>query len=312
MLSIIAAPVARLRGAKLINWLQDIFPEVAQAAGVGSGRLTTYAYQLLQRLRDASLRSAHGNVVLGDRMAEHLAARGLPAKQIHKVSNFADGALIRPLPATQSALRTRLGLVDTFVIGYSGNFGRVHEYETLLAAIAALQRPERPADPAKREHRPAPAFAWLIIGGGALYDELRHHVTSRGFANVHFLPYQAEETLADSLAAADVHIVSLRPEFEGLIVPSKFYGIAAAGRPTVFIGDPDGEIARLLSRHECGHTVRVGDGEGLARMFHDLALDPHACHAMGERARAAFEAEFDKPIAVASWARLLREIGSEK
>src|SRR5262245_3258216 len=88
-----------------------------------------------------------------------------------------------------------------------------------------------------------PDIVWLFIGGGALYRQFETEIRCRGLRSVQYQPYQPRDRLADSLSAADVHIVSLRPALEGLVVPSKFYGIAAAGRPTIFIGDKDGEIA---------------------------------------------------------------------
>jgi glycosyltransferase involved in cell wall biosynthesis len=127
-----------------------------------------------------------------------------------------------------------------------------------------------------------------------------------------FKPYQPQARLAESLSASDVHLVSLRPELEGLIVPSKFYGIAAVGRPTLFIGDKDGEIARLLARHECGFTVAMGDGAGLAQIILNLAAQPTLCHNMGERARRASEGEFDRSIAIARWFKLLTEVCGAK
>ena len=123
-----------------------------------------------------------------------------------------------------------------------------------------------------------------------------------------FRPYQPRARLAESLSAADVHLVSLRPELEGLVVPSKIYGILAAGRPALFIGDDDGEIARLLAANGCGRTVATGDGAALAATVLALGRDPALVGHMGRRARAAFEAEFDKRAAVARWAELLVEL----
>jgi hypothetical protein len=71
-----------------------------------------------------------------------------------------------------------------------------------------------------------------------------------------------------------VHLVSLRREMEGLVVPSKFYGIAAAGRPTVFIGDPEGEIPLILAKHEIGVTVRPGNVDELVAVLLDLKASP--------------------------------------
>ena len=84
-------------------------------------------------------------------------------------------------------------------------------------------------------------------------------------------------------------------------MPSKFYGIAAAGRPTIFIGSPLGEIARAIAHHSCGYTVSPQDGEALVDKILELASDPELRSAMGSRAREAFEAHWDKSRGVASW-----------
>jgi len=119
-------------------------------------------------------------------------------------------------------------------------------------------------------------------------------------------PYQPREGLAMSLGLADVHLVSLQPSMEGLVMPSKVYGVAAAGRPLVYIGDPGGEIAEIVSRHDIGLAVRAGDAEALAAALLELKADPRRRLAMGARARALFEAQYDKPIALERWGTALR------
>jgi colanic acid biosynthesis glycosyl transferase WcaI len=98
-----------------------------------------------------------------------------------------------------------------------------------------------------------------------------------------------------------VHIVSLRPELEGLIVPSKFYGVAAVARPTIFVGSRSGEIGRILFKNACGLTVESGDGPKLAAAIAELASDRDRCHAMGECARAYCEAASNKKCAIEIW-----------
>jgi glycosyltransferase involved in cell wall biosynthesis len=299
MLSVLAAPIARLRRARLVNWLQDVFPEVAEALGLGKGRLSATAYVLLRWLRDQSLRSADVNVAVGERMAERLAGAGIARTRIAVIPNWADGELIRPVPRAENALRREWGLAEAFVVGYSGNLGRAHEFETVLGAIAAL---ERRADAA----RPAlPRVLWLFVGGGAQLGALRHEAERRGLTSLRFQPYQPRERLAESLSAADVHLVSLRPELEGLIVPSKAYGIAAAGRPAIFIGDENGEIAGMLKAHGCGITVPLGDSAGLAAAVLELAANREMCRTMGEHARAALTTTYDVSVGVRKWAALL-------
>jgi glycosyltransferase involved in cell wall biosynthesis len=318
MLSLVAAPIARARRAHLVNWMQDIFPEIAETVGVGRSRLARTAFRVLRVLRDRSLRGAAANVVVGERMACRLDALGVGADRIRLIPNWADGSLVRPLAPSINRLRSAWGLDHAFVVGYSGNLGRAHEYETLLEAIAALEerraagRPDSAADPdvGGTGGGATPEIKWLFIGGGALYCAFEDEVCRRGLKSVQFRPYQPRERLSESLSAADVHLVSLRPALEGLVVPSKFYGIAAAGRPAIFIGAEDGEIARLIADYRCGRRVAERDGAGLARTILELAADPAACRRMEENARRAFEREFDKSIAVERWAALLQEVAA--
>jgi glycosyltransferase involved in cell wall biosynthesis len=201
MLSVIAAPIARLRGARLVNWLQDLFPEVAEAVGVGTNPVMRGSYGLMRALRNASLRAASMNVVLGERMAERVKAAG--AQAITIIPNWSDGREIRPVARSENVLRKEWGLEGRFVVGYSGNLGRAHEYRTLIDAIALIEETS-PTD--------AEPVVWLFIGGGALYDRFREEVAARGLTSVVFKPYQPRERLSESLSAADVHLVSLKPE----------------------------------------------------------------------------------------------------
>jgi glycosyltransferase involved in cell wall biosynthesis len=303
MLSVIAAPIARLKGARLVNWLQDLFPEVAEAVGVGASPLMRGFYGLLRSLRDASLRTASMNVVLGERMAERVAAAGVKATTI--IPNWSDGREIRPVARSENVLRKEWGLDGCFVVGYSGNLGRAHEYRTLIDAIALIEE----TVPA---HPDAEPVAWLFIGGGALYERFREEVAARGLTSVVFKPYQPRERLSESLSAADVHLVSLKPELEGLIVPSKFYGVAAVGRPTLFIGDAHGEIAIVVARHDCGLCVGEGQSRALSQAIAALAADPPRREAMGANARRAFETHYDKTIAFQSWRTILRDVEGGK
>jgi glycosyltransferase involved in cell wall biosynthesis len=306
MLSMIAVPVCWLRGARLVNWLQDIFPEAAQALGVG-GLAARAPYGLMRWLRNRSLKAAHMNVVLGERMAQRVSGLGVASDRVRIIPNWADGNAIAPIDHAANALRAEWGLGDAFVVAYSGNLGRAHEIETLLEAMTIVATAVERAILARNMPKCRPVL-WLFIGSGALFDPLQAEVERLGLTSVRFKSYQPSALLAQSLPAADVHLVSLRPELEGLIVPSKFYGICAAGRPTIFVGDRNGEIARLIACHECGRTVAVGDGSGLAQTVLDLAADPALCGRMGECARQAFDAEFDKSIAIARWERLLLEV----
>jgi len=287
MLSVTVWVACRLRRARLLNWLQDLFPEVARELGFGS--IPAAVHRLLLALRDRSLRAAECNVTLGERMREYVASRGVAPARLAVIPNWADGVAIRPMAADRSQLRHRLGLDGRFVVGYSGNLGMAHDVDALLVAA--------------RELRDDASLVFLLSGGGSGMRRLQSEAHANALPNLRFLPYQAAEDLGDSLAAADVHLVSLRPELEGLIVPSKTYGVLAAGRAVTFIGDDDGEIARLLRQHGCG--VSVESGERLAAALRTLRADPATVESMGLRARVAFDAGFSCATVVERWQSLL-------
>lgn len=294
LISVIAAVAARLRGAQLVNWIQDLFPEVALALGVKSIKPLS---PLLLGLRDRSLRAARMNVVLGEHMAERVAARGVSREHIRIIPNWTDGRLVYPVPSAGNSLRQAWGFAEKFVIGYSGNMGRAHEFMTVIESAFAL--------------RQDPTIAFLFIGAGAQRSWLEDEFGRRGINNVHFRPYQPRERLAQSLSVPDVHVVTLRESLEGLIVPSKYYGIAAAGRAVVHIGDTDGEIARILHGERCGYAVHRGDAQGLTDLLRQLSRDPEHVQNLGHRARMAFVARFDQPIAVQKWREVLALSGEQ-
>ena len=132
------AIIAKMKGADLVNWLQDIFPEVAEALNVG-GALGRLATAVLRPVPNWSLRSAKVNVVVGEAMAARLQELGLRPEKIKVISNWADRALISPFPPEESALRKEWIQGNRFVVGYAGNLGRAHDIDTVLAAMALLQ-----------------------------------------------------------------------------------------------------------------------------------------------------------------------------
>jgi colanic acid biosynthesis glycosyl transferase WcaI len=292
LISLVAVMATRCRGAILVNWLQDVFPEVASA--LGASPLPAVLDRLLRSWRDASLRVAAANIVIGKRMREYLVGRGIPPNTMHVIENWALANTSRPKDSDESELRARLGLGGKFVVGYSGNLGRAHEHRIFLEAALALQSDGN--------------VQFLFIGGGIRMDALRTMAEQRHLSNMRFLPYQPRESLEDSLAAADVHLVSLLPSLEGLIVPSKFYGVLAAGRPVVFVGDPEGELSRVIRESRCGFVVAVGDSADLAAAIRRLQNDVDQRASMGTAARDLLSARFGAPRALTSWIALVNHL----
>jgi len=284
--SIVAMAAARRKGARLVNWLQDIYPETAVELGVPFMRGPLAAS--LTALRNRSLRRADATVVVGDLMARKVESLGAPAARVHVIPNWCNDEDIRPVTQSENSLRQSWGLAGQFVFGYSGNLGRAHEFQTLHEAAERL--------------RNEPRFIFLMIGGGKRFEELAQAVKRQGLTcSFRFIPYQEQKMLSYSLAAADAHWLSLNPKLEGLIVPSKFYGIAAVGKPIIVIGDKYGEIARLVQQHGCGIVVAPGDAEALADALRLLSSAPETISEMGHRARLMLDGHFTRQQALQRW-----------
>jgi glycosyltransferase involved in cell wall biosynthesis len=228
-------------------------------------------------------------------MADKVASRGILKDRIHVIANWSEDDEIVPVAASDNPLRREWGLENKFVVGYSGNLGRAHEFDTVLGAAERL--------------RSNSDIVFLCIGGGHLLNALAKSVQERGLGNFRFMDYQDQALLKFSLCASDVHWISLKPEVEGLIVPSKVYGIAAAGRPVIAICAKNGEIAKLVEQYQCGCVVEPGNADALVNSILQLSQDIELRTKMGRHARAMLEAHFTRRQALERWRYLLEHIG---
>ena len=291
LISMVAWMVGKLKGTRTVNWLQDLFPEVA----IGLGDIwLQFVQRFLKWLRNVSLDAALLNISIGHRMAQNLVKIGVPAAKLRTVHNWADGKAVVPCVREANRLRMEWGFDSRFVIGYSGNMGRAHEFETILGAI--------------RFFEDIPDLGFLFIGSGVHRDRLSSEFKGRPSMKVVFKPFQPREQLKYSLSVPDVHLVTLQPAMEGLIVPSKFYGIAAAGRPTIFVGDPNGEVPEILRSADCGFTVAKGDVAGLVKAIVELKQNPGLAARFGYNARQVFEQNYSKAVAMNSFEQLFRDV----
>jgi colanic acid biosynthesis glycosyl transferase WcaI len=295
LISVTLAPIAAARGARLVNWLHDIYPEIAIELGVLS-RGSAMA-RLTLTLRDWSLRRATLNIVPTNSMVDGLRRRGMPRDRLTTLPYWSEDE-IGSVPPTENALRAEWGLREAFVVGYSGNFGRAHEFDTLLEAATLL--------------RGETQIRFLLIGGGHGRDHIESEVRRRELTNVVLRPLQPRARLAESLSAADLHLISLQPTLEPYVVPSKLYGIMAAGRPAIFIGAADGEVATTLRRNGCGETVAIGAGADLAARIAALRDDHRRIATMGIGARQTFEARHRRDDAINAWIALLAALAGRE
>ena len=288
------ALAGRLKGVPLVHVVQDLYPEVAEALGaIRRGGLLAGWLRCLHRW---ALRRCGRVVVLGEDMRERVRAYGVAEEAITVIPNWADLASLAHDPREVEALKADWGLRGKRVVMYSGNLGRAHTFRELLDAAEVL-----------RERQDV---AFLFVGAGDQMAPVQEEAERRGLVNVRFRPYQPRELLGRSLAVGDVHVITQKPETLGLVVPSKVYGILAVGRPVVFVGPREAEVARTLAASGAGVAVAPGDGGALATALLKF-LDGPAGAAAGAAGLAWMRAKGDRPYRTATYARLFEEVIGE-
>jgi len=178
---------------------------------------------------------------------------------------------------------------------YAGNLGLGHELETVIRAVWKLG--------------PDGSLKVLIVGNGSAWRQLRELVILLRLGNVEFrLPVPLCE-LSNLLATGDIHLVSQRPGTQGLIVPSKVYGILAAGRPVFFVGPSDCESAMIVHDSGAGFVVEPGDVSGAASALRNLATNADLRRTMGQSARRYYEEHFGRDKSVSSIVNAIESTG---
>ena len=274
LISLLGASLKLLRGSRHFIWEQDLYPEIAvDLEYIKNGGMT---HRITGLLADMVRRQADGVIVLGPCMRERLIARGVHPDKIHIAEHWASSEAITPMQ--------RPGDPAELVVLYSGNLGLAHDLETIEGAMLNL--------------RGDPRFRFLFAGTGGRRDELSAFCAANSIESVELRPFVSRDKLSEGLAAGDIGLVTQRQESCGAVVPSKVYGILAAGRPLLFIGPPTATPALLIERYGCGWRVNCGDVQSATEILQHLAAHPELVKEAGLRAREALVRFHDLPQSV--------------
>jgi len=275
LLSLLGTALKAVRGCRHFIWEMDVYPDVAIdlnyfKAGSPTDRVTGW-------LADLSRRRADGIVALGECMKRRLVDRGVDATRIFVADNWADGTAIQPIP--------RPGKDAQLVLLYSGNLGLAHDLDTLTGAMLELRDDDR--------------FRFVFVGSGGRQQELMSLIAAHSLRFVEVRPYVERASLGESLSAGDIGLVTQRDVCCGSVVPSKVYGLLAAGRPILFVGPRQATPAQIVHRFDCGWHLDCGDVAALTHLLLRLANHPEEVVRAGRNARNALLQHFDLPIGVA-------------
>ena len=273
-IGLIAVLLKRLRGTRFVLWVMDVYPEVAVAYGVIRKR------GLLNRLCTGLSRLLYSRaaviISLGQVMAERLVEAGAKREKIITAHNWAVGEQY-PREQMSAQLRQRWNLNGEVTLMYSGNLGLGHDLETVVKAVSSLETREK--------------LRLLIIGNGKGRAPLERLSKELELRCVEFHEPVPMEALGQMLAVGDIHIVTQKEGTEGLIVPSKLYGILAAGRAVLFVGPEHCEAAQILADSGAGLIAPCGDIATAAREIKKLLSDEQMRIEMGKRARKFYETQ---------------------
>jgi glycosyltransferase involved in cell wall biosynthesis len=288
--------VTRLYRRPYLLIVYDVFPEFAISVGVL--RPDSLLAKGWRRLTSAILSNAAVVVVIGRDMAE-LIRRKMPARRHDRVvliPNWSDERRVRPVASEENAFRMEHALEGRFVVQYSGRLGAKHNLEPLIDAARMLSDTD---------------VHFQFVGEGAKKPKLQEMVARYGLTNVQFLPYQPMDRLAETLSAGDISVVCLEMGHTGISVPSKAYGVMAAGTPILGMLDPLGEIAQTIKETGCGVLVDENPDD-VASTIRELMADPDRIREMGDAARAAFLEKYTLTAAAASYDWALSSMIAER
>lgn len=269
----------------------DLYPDVAVQLQVISPchPLAKFWHWLNCKVWQQAERIVVLSSTMKERIQSHCPEIGDKIVVIH---SWANPAQIVPIPKQDNWFARKYNLVNTFTVLYSGNMGRCHEMDTILAAASQLQDE---------------AIQFVFIGGGAKLQTCIDRVKKLGLENCLFLPYQEKQDLPYSLTACDLSLVSISPGMEGVVVPSKLYGILAAGRPVAAICESHSYLRQLIAEASCGAAFNTSDSTGLAKFIRRLAEDREQVHQMGMAGRRYLQLHFTPEIIARQYSNLLQE-----
>jgi colanic acid biosynthesis glycosyl transferase WcaI len=300
--------VSRLMGAKHIHWCHDLYPDILPIVGL---KPPAAVMNFLRSLSRRAMKSCDRVVVVGRCMARHLTMTGMDMTKVTVIPNWTDQELVAinksadPIrlskaandhPVTEQLIREKPFFVDMepkFRVLYAGNLGRAHPIATIVEAATLLQASN-------------PEIEFVFVGDGPGFDRIAQERSRRELDNIRLLPHQPPSRLKGLMESGDVHLVSMKHEAAGMLVPSKMYAALAAGRPCIFVGPEQSEPARVLSEYHAGTIVAQGDASGLAQAILRYRLDSETWFRAFEGATRAGQ-DFGPEGSIQTWLQRARD-----
>jgi glycosyltransferase involved in cell wall biosynthesis len=288
----------KIKNQRYIYLVHDIYPDIA--IKLGYLQKNSIIVKIWSKINYQVLKESENIIVLGEYMAETLKEKysDLDRDKIKIIRNWADEKFILPIKKENNWFAKKYGLIDKFVILYSGNIGLFQDLKTIINVAKRLKNYDD--------------IIFLFIGnGGGLY-QLKEMVKKYNLDNVKFLPYQLKKYLPFSLTSSDISIVAFEKGVEGLAVPCKVYGILASGRAVLGLVGENCEVADIIKNAKCGIRVNQGNVNGLVEEIKYIYKNPEILKTMGENSRRYFEKHFTRSKMTREYYKILEGINPKK
>ena len=267
-------------GLEYICLIYDLYPDAVVELGITSK--DSLITKLWNKINALVWQRSKKIVVLSETMKQRIIKRHPSvANKISVIHNWADSDWIEPIQKQQNWFARQHGIDRKFTVLYSGNMGRCHDADTILETIKLLQNE---------------LVQFVFIGAGTKHETCRKTVEELKLKNCTFLPYQDKANLPFSLTACDVALVSIAPGLEGVVAPSKLYGIMAAGKAIAAICEPHSYLREIINDAECGASFDNKNSQGLADFIMNLAANPELPVEMGKAGRKYMVENFTPKI----------------
>jgi hypothetical protein len=285
---IVGAFVAMLKRKPFVYNIRDMYPDMAVGGSIVQPGLLGRIWEKLHRW---ALRRATRVIVLGEDMKSRIIAKGVAPERIAIVRDGIElaAAAISVAdfdPEVMNAIRGNF----RFVLVHAGNLGFYGAWDALLAAARELE---------------SDGVGFIFVGDGA--ERARLEAAATDSPNVRFLPFFPATKIPSVLAAADAHIITIKRGLEGVVVPSKIYGILAAGRPVVAVAPKETDAAVLAAREGFGIAADPDSPSELVTVLRALFADPVRLVAMGAAARTAAQ-QYNRANEIQKFAAILNDV----
>lgn len=275
-----------LKGGKLIYNIQDFNPEQTMAVGYSKNKLLLNTVMAVDKF---SCKKADKVIVVGRDMQETLRNR-FNNKKVPKnvfINNWINEKEIYPLEQNHPRIvefKEKYNLKDKFIIMYSGNIGLYYDLENIIKVIGEFKDRED--------------VVFAFVGDGTVKDKVEAYVNENNLSNVTFIPYQDKADLIYSLNAADIHWVVNAKGIKGVSVPSKLYGVMAAGKPVLGVLDEGSEARLIVEECNCGVCIEPENYKEISNNIEYILNNKEEIRALGSNGRQYLESNLTKEVSI--------------